>query len=101
VRPPGLRDYSGVSIPLESVADVSVEYGVFQAMLPIFITTEDRVTLFVRNWLSPLVSHVTSQSASSVHLTQADKAEAERISQEFAAAYASRYTCFNRAQAGS
>ena len=42
-----LRDYSGVSIPLEGVADVSVECGAFQAVLPIFIATEDRVTLLL------------------------------------------------------
>jgi len=103
VRPTSLilRDYSGVSIPLEGVADVSVEYGVFRAVLPIFIATEDRVTLLGRNWLSPLGLHVTSGSVPSVHLTQADKAEAERVSQEYAAAYASQYTCFSRALAGS
>ena len=68
---------------------MSVEYGVFQAMLPIIIATEGRVTLLGRNRLSPLGLHVTSDSTSSVHLTQADKAEAERISQEYGAAYAS------------
>ena len=103
VRPTSLilRDYSGVSIPLEGVADVSAEYGVFQAVLPIFIAREDRVTLLGRNWLSPLGLHVTCDSAPSVLLTQADKAGAERVSQECATAYASQYTCFNRALAGS